>query len=388
MRNPLSKTIVEIKPSGIRKYFDIVSEMNDPDVISLGVGEPDFETPWHIRDEGIYSLEKGRTFYTANAGLLELREEINRYLNRRFDLNYDPKSGILVTVGGSEAIDIALRAMVDPGDEVIIPQPSYVSYEPCAVLAGATPVIIELKNENQFRLTAAELEAAITDKTKVLILPFPNNPTGAIMERRDLEEIAKVIEKHDIFVLSDEIYSELCYTENHVSIANIPGMWERTILINGFSKSYAMTGWRLGYACGPVQIIEQMYKIHQFCIMCAPTTSQYAAIDALKNGDADVQMMRDSYNQRRRYLVNAFREMGLECFEPFGAFYMFPCVKQFGMTSDEFASRLLHEEKLAVVPGNAFGDSGEGFLRISYAYALEKLKVAMGRLGHFVERLK
>ncbi len=388
MRNPLSKTIVEIKPSGIRKYFDIVSEMNDPDVISLGVGEPDFDTPWHIRDEGIYSLEKGRTFYTANAGLLELREEINRYLNRRFDLNYDPKSGILVTVGGSEAIDIALRAMVDPGDEVIIPQPSYVSYEPCAVLAGATPVIIELKNENQFRLTAAELEAAITDKTKVLILPFPNNPTGAIMERRDLEEIAKVIEKHDIFVLSDEIYSELCYTENHVSIANIPGMWERTILINGFSKSYAMTGWRLGYACGPVQIIEQMYKIHQFCIMCAPTTSQYAAIDALKNGDADVQMMRDSYNQRRRYLVNAFREMGLECFEPFGAFYMFPCVKQFGMTSDEFASRLLHEEKLAVVPGNAFGDSGEGFLRISYAYSLEKLKVAMGRLGHFVERLK
>lgn len=387
MRNPLSKTIVEIKPSGIRKYFDIVSEMNDPDVISLGVGEPDFETPWHIRDEGIYSLEKGRTFYTANAGLLELREEINRYLNRRFSLNYDPKDGILVTVGGSEAIDIALRAMVDPGDEVIIPQPSYVSYEPCAILAGAKPVIIELKNENQFRLTAAELEAAVTDKTKVLILPFPNNPTGAIMERKDLEEIAKVIEKHDLFVLSDEIYSELCYTEKHVSIANIPGMWERTILINGFSKSYAMTGWRLGYACGPKQIIEQMYKIHQFCIMCAPTTSQYAAIDALKNGDADVQMMRESYNQRRRYLVNAFREMGLECFEPFGAFYIFPCVKQFCMTSDEFASRLLHEEKLAVVPGNAFGDSGEGFLRISYAYSLEKLKIAIGRLRHFVERL-
>ncbi|MDE7322529.1 MAG: aminotransferase class I/II-fold pyridoxal phosphate-dependent enzyme [Lachnospiraceae bacterium] len=388
MRNPLSKTIVEIKPSGIRKYFDIVSEMNDPDVISLGVGEPDFETPWHIRDEGIYSLEKGRTFYTANAGLLELREEINRYLKRRFDLSYDAKDGILVTVGGSEAIDIALRAMIDPGDEVIIPQPSYVSYEPCAILAGARPVIIELKNENQFRLTAQELEDAITEKTKVLILPFPNNPTGAIMERKDLEEIAKVIEKHDIFVLSDEIYSELCYAEKHVSIANIPGMWERTVLINGFSKSYAMTGWRLGYACGPKQIIEQMYKIHQFCIMCAPTTSQYAAIDALKNGDADVAMMRDSYNQRRRYLVNAFQEMGLECFEPFGAFYMFPCVKQFGMTSDEFASKLLHEEKLAVVPGNAFGDSGEGFLRISYAYSLEKLKVAMGRLGHFVERLK
>ncbi len=387
MRNPLSKTIETIKPSGIRKYFDIVSEMNDPDVISLGVGEPDFETPWHIRDEGIYSLEKGRTFYTANAGLLELREEIDRYLGRRFDLRYDPKNEILVTVGGSEAIDIALRAMVDPGDEVIIPQPSYVSYEPCAVLAGAKPVIIELKNENQFRLTAAELEEAITDRTKVLILPFPNNPTGAVMERRDLEEIARVIEKHDIFVLSDEIYSELCYTEKHVSIANIPGMWERTVLINGFSKSYAMTGWRLGYACGPRRIVEQMYKIHQFCIMCAPTTSQYAAIDALKNGDADVQMMRDSYNQRRRYLVNAFKEMGLSCFEPFGAFYMFPSVKQFGMTSDEFASKLLHEEKLAVVPGNAFGDSGEGFLRISYAYSLENLKKAVARLERFVGRL-
>lgn len=389
MRNPLSKTIVTIKPSGIRKYFDIVSEMNDPDVISLGVGEPDFETPWHIRDEGIYSLERGRTFYTANAGLLELRKEIARYLGRRFDLSYNPKNEILVTVGGSEAIDIALRAMVDPGDEVIIPQPSYVSYEPCAILAGASPVIIELKNENQFRLTAAELEAAVTDRTKVLILPFPNNPTGAVMERNDLEEIAKVIEKHDLYVLSDEIYSELCYTnENHVSIANIPGMWERTIVINGFSKSYAMTGWRLGYACGPKQIIEQMYKIHQFCIMCAPTTSQYAAIDALKNGDADVQMMRDSYNQRRRYLVNAFQEMGLECFEPFGAFYMFPSVKQFGMTSDEFASKLLHEEKLAVVPGNAFGDSGEGFLRISYAYSLENLKKAIARLERFVARLK
>ena len=389
MRNPLSKTIETIKPSGIRKYFDIVSEMNDPDVISLGVGEPDFETPWHIRDEGIYSLERGRTFYTANAGLLELREEIDRYLRRRFDLGYNPKDEILVTVGGSEAIDIALRAMIDAGDEVIIPQPSYVSYEPCAVLAGAKPVIIELKNENQFRLTAQELEAAVTDRTKVLILPFPNNPTGAVMERKDLEEIAQVVEKHDLYVISDEIYSELCYTkEKHVSIANIPNMWERTILINGFSKSYAMTGWRLGYACGPNRIIEQMYKIHQFCIMCAPTTSQYAAIDALKNGDADVQMMRDSYNQRRRYLVNAFREMGLECFEPFGAFYMFPCVKQFGMTSDEFASKLLHEEKLAVVPGNAFGDSGEGFLRISYAYSLENLKKAIARLEHFVGRLK
>jgi len=387
MRNPLSKTIVDIKPSGIRKYFDIVSEMNDPNVISLGVGEPDFETPWHIRDEGIYSLEKGRTFYTGNAGLLELREEISKYLKRRFDMKYDAKEETLVTVGGSEAIDIALRAMTDPGDEIIIPQPSYVSYEPCAILAGGKPVIIELKNENQFRLTAQELEAAITEKTKVLILPFPNNPTGAIMERQDLEAIAKVIEKHDIFVLSDEIYAELCYTDKHVSIVNIPGMRERTILINGFSKAYAMTGWRLGYACGPRHIIEQMYKIHQFCMMCSPTTSQYAAIDALKNGDADVQMMRESYNQRRRYLVNAFQEMGLDCFEPFGAFYIFPCVKQFGMTSDEFATKLLKQEKLAVVPGNAFGDSGEGFLRISYAYSLEKLKIAIGRLRHFVERL-
>lgn len=386
MRNPLSKTIVDIKPSGIRKFFDIVSEMKD--AISLGVGEPDFETPWHIRDEGIYSLERGRTFYTSNAGLIELREEIGRYLKRRYDLSYDAKTEMIVTVGGSEAIDIALRAMVDPGDEVLIPQPSYVSYEPCAVLAGAKPVIIELKHENQFRLTAQELEDAITDKTKILILPFPNNPTGAIMERQDLEAIAEVILKHDLFVLSDEIYSELCYTEKHVSIVNIEGMRERTILINGFSKSYAMTGWRLGYACGPKQIIEQMYKIHQFCIMCAPTTSQYAAIDALKNGDEDVQMMREAYNQRRRYLVHAFQEMELECFEPFGAFYIFPCIREFGMTSDEFATRFLNEEKVAVVPGTAFGACGEGFIRISYAYSLEKLKIAMGKLEHFLGKLR
>lgn len=386
MRNPLSKTIVDIKPSGIRKFFDIVSEMKD--AISLGVGEPDFETPWHIRDEGIYSLERGRTFYTSNAGLMELREEISKYLKRRYQLDYNAKTEMLVTVGGSEAIDIALRAMVDAGDEVLIPQPSYVSYVPCAVLAGAKPVIIELKHENQFRLTAQELEEAITDKTKILILPFPNNPTGAIMERDDLEAIAEVIQKHDLFVISDEIYSELCYTENHVSIANISGMWERTIFINGFSKSHAMTGWRLGYACGPVEIIEQMYKIHQFCIMCAPTTSQYAAIDALKNGDEDVQMMREAYNQRRRYLVHVFHEMQLECFEPFGAFYIFPCIKEFGMTSDEFASRFLQEEKVAVVPGTAFGDSGEGFIRISYAYSLEKLKIAIGRLEHFVTKLR
>ena len=388
MRNPLSKTIVNIKPSGIRKFFDIVSEMNDPDVISLGVGEPDFETPWHIRDEGIYSLERGRTFYTSNAGLLEMREEVSRYLKRRYDLEYHARNEMIVTVGGSEAIDIALRAMVDAGDEVLIPQPSYVSYEPCAVLAGGKPVIIELKHENQFRLTAKELEDAITDKSKILILPFPNNPTGAIMEREDLEAIAKVIKEHDLYVLSDEIYSELCYTDKHVSIANIDGMWERTVLINGFSKSYAMTGWRLGYACGPEKIIEQMYKIHQFCIMCAPTTSQYAAIDALRNGDDDVKMMREAYNQRRRFLVHAFKEMGLECFEPFGAFYIFPCIKEFGMTSDEFATRFLQEEKVAVVPGTAFGSSGEGFIRISYAYSLEKLKVAVGRLEHFVKHLR
>ena len=386
MRNPLSDTIVQIKPSGIRKFFDIVSEMKD--AISLGVGEPDFETPWHIRDEGIYSLEKGRTFYTSNAGLKELKIEICNYLKRRYDLSYHYENEVLVTVGGSEAIDIAMRAMVNPGDEVLIPQPSYVSYEPCALLTGAKPVIINLKHENQFRLTAQELEEAITEKTKLLVLPFPNNPTGAIMERKDLEEIAEVIKKHDIFVISDEIYSELCYTDQHVSIANIEGMQERTILINGFSKSYAMTGWRLGYACGPKEIIEQMTKIHQFCIMCAPTTSQYAAVEALKNGDEDLQNMREAYNQRRRYLVHAFKEMGLECFEPFGAFYMFPCIKEFGMTSDEFATRFLMEEKVAVVPGTAFGDCGEGFIRISYAYSLDNLKLAIGRLQHFVEKLR
>ena len=386
MRNPLSDTIVQIKPSGIRKFFDIVSEMKD--AISLGVGEPDFETPWHIRDEGIYSLEKGRTFYTSNAGLKELKIEICNYLKRRYDLSYHYENEVLVTVGGSEAIDIAMRAMVNPGDEVLIPQPSYVSYEPCALLTGAKPVIINLKHENQFRLTAQELEEAITEKTKLLVLPFPNNPTGAIMERKDLEEIAEVIKKHDIFVISDEIYSELCYTDQHVSIANIEGMQERTIPINGFSKSYAMTGWRLGYACGPKEIIEQMTKIHQFCIMCAPTTSQYAAVEALKNGDEDVQNMREAYNQRRRYLVHAFKEMGLECFEPFGAFYMFPCIKEFGMTSDEFATRFLMEEKVAVVPGTAFGDCGEGFIRISYAYSLDNLKLAIGRLQHFVEKLR
>ncbi|MDD6579766.1 MAG: aminotransferase class I/II-fold pyridoxal phosphate-dependent enzyme [Lachnospiraceae bacterium] len=386
MRNPLSKTITEIKPSGIRKFFDIASERKD--TISLGVGEPDFDTPWHIRDEGIYSLEKGKTFYTSNLGLIELREEINNYLKRRFDVCYDPKSEIIITVGGSEAIDIGLRAMLDPGDEVLIPQPSYVSYEPCTILAGGVPVIIELKNENEFRLTKEELLAAITDKTKVLILPFPNNPTGAIMERKDLEDIAKICIEKDIFVMSDEIYSELTYGKDHVSIASLPGMKERTILINGFSKSYAMTGWRLGYACGPKTIIEQMTKIHQFAIMCAPTTSQYAAVEAIKNGDEDVAKMRESYNQRRNFLMNAFKEMGLPCFEPFGAFYVFPCIKEFNMTSEEFAFALLDAENLAVVPGTAFGDCGEGFLRISYAYSIEKLKIAMGRMEHFINGLR
>ena len=386
MRNPLSKTITEIPFSGIRKFFDIVNEMDD--AISLGVGEPDFDTPWRVRDEAIYSLEKGRTFYTSNAGLKELKVEICNYLKRRFDLEYDFTHEVLVTVGGSEAIDIALRAMIDPGDEVLIPQPSYVSYEPCAVLADAVPVFINLKAENQFRLTAQELRDAITDKTKVLVLPFPNNPTGAIMERKDLEAIAEVVLEKDLFVISDEIYSELTYGRDHVSIAQIPGMKERTILINGFSKSYAMTGWRLGYACGPRLILDQMLKIHQFAIMCAPTTSQYAAVEALRNGDRDVQEMREAYNQRRRYLMYAFKEMGLPCFEPYGAFYVFPCIKEFGLTSDEFALRFLQEEKVAVVPGTAFGECGEGYIRISYAYSLENLKLAIGRLADFVKRLK
>ena len=385
MRNPLSNVVSEIQPSGIRKFFDIVSEM--PDAISLGVGEPDFDTPWHIRDEAIYSLEKGRTFYTSNAGLKELKEEIVLYLNRKLGVKYDSNKEIIVTVGGSEAIDLAIRAMIDPGDEVLVPQPSYVSYVPCIKLAYGIPVSIQLKEENQFRLTKEELLEHITDKTKILVLPFPNNPTGAIMERQDLEEIAKVCIEKDIFVISDEIYSELTYKDTHSSIAQIPGMKERTILINGFSKSYAMTGWRLGYAAAPEVIMKQMIKIHQFAIMCAPTNSQYAAVEALRNGDRDVEEMRESYNQRRRYLLHAFKEMGLDCFEPFGAFYTFPSIKKFNMTSDEFANRLLKEEKVAVVPGTAFGDCGEGFLRISYAYSIENLKVALERINNFINRL-
>ncbi len=386
MTKPLSKMVETIKPSGIRKFFDIVSEMKD--AISLGVGEPDFDTPWHIRDEGIYALSKGKTFYTSNSGLKELREEVCNYIQRTQNIQYNPLKEVIVTVGGSEAIDIGLRAIINAGDEVIIPQPAYVSYEPCTILAGAKPVIINLKSENEFRLTAEELENAITDKTKVLILPYPNNPTGAIMERDDLEKIAEVIRKHDIYVMSDEIYSELTYKDKHISIASLDGMQERTILINGFSKAYAMTGWRLGYACAPEAIIKQMTKIHQFAIMCAPTTSQYAAVEALKNGDEDVKMMRQAYNQRRRFLLNAFKEMNLECFEPFGAFYVFPCIKEFGMTSEEFATRFLEEEKVAAVPGNAFGESGEGYLRISYAYSLDNLKIAMERLKNFIKKLR
>jgi aminotransferase len=384
LRNPLAKTVVEMPPSGIRKFFDIVSEMKD--AISLGVGEPDFDTPWHIREEGIYSLEKGRTIYTSNAGLKELKIEICNYLQRRFELEYNFNKEVIVTVGGSEAIDIALRAMIEPGDEVLIPQPCYVSYHPCTVLAGGAPVVIELKGENDFKLTRQQLLDSITDKTKILILAFPNNPTGAIMDYDDLKQIVDVIIEKDIFVISDEIYSELTYGKKHVSIASFPGMRERTIVINGFSKSYAMTGWRLGYAVGPALIIEQMIKIHQFAIMCAPSNSQYAGVEALKNGDADVELMRDAYDQRRRFLIHELRGMGLECFEPYGAFYVFPCIKSLGMTSEEFATRLLQEEKVAVVPGTAFGDCGEGYLRISYAYSIENLKIALERIEKFVSR--
>ncbi len=387
MRNPLSDQVTNIKPSGIRKFFDVVQTIDG--AISLGVGEPDFDTPWHIRDEGIYSLEKGRTFYTSNAGLKELKEEISKYMKRTQDVTYDSNHEVFITVGGSEAIDLALRAMINPGvDEVLIPQPSYVSYEPCTILAGGKPVIIELKEENEFRLTAQEILDKVTENTKVLVLPFPNNPTGAVMEEEDLKAIAKVIEEKDLFVISDEIYGELTYKGKHKSIVSLPGMRERTILINGFSKAYAMTGWRLGYACGPENIIQQMVKIHQFAIMCAPTTSQYAGVEALRNGDEDVAMMREQYDQRRRYLLHEFKEMDLPCFEPYGAFYVFPCIKKFGLSSDDFATRLLNEEKLAVVPGTAFGDCGEGYIRISYAYSLEDLKKAIERLKRFIANLQ
>ena len=387
MRNPLSDKVVGIQPSGIRKFFDIVSEMKD--AISLGVGEPDFDTPWSIREEGIYSLEKGRTYYTSNSGLSELRTEICNFLNRRYGLNYNPDGETLVTVGGSEAIDLAFRAMLNPGDEVIIPQPSYVSYLPCAVLADATPVLVNLKEENEFRLTPEELLSAITPKTKILVFPFPNNPTGAIMPKEELEKIAQICIDKDIFVVSDEIYSELTYGgEHHCSIASIPGMTDRTIVINGFSKSHAMTGWRLGYACGPAPIIKQMLKIHQFAIMCAPTNSQYAAVEALRHCDENIEHMRDEYDQRRRFMLTRLRGMGLKCFEPFGAFYIFPNIAEFGMTSEEFAMRFLKEYKVAIVPGTAFGECGEGFLRMSYASSLSNLKTAMERLKEFINTLR
>ena len=386
MTDPIAKRVTELKPSGIRKFFDIVNEMKD--AISLGVGEPDFDTPWHIRDEGIYSLEKGRTFYTSNSGLKELRGEISRYVENSQGVKYDPLKEVLVTVGGSEAIDLACRALLNPGDEVIVPEPSYVSYVPCVVMAGGRAVTIDLKEENEFRLQPEELEKAITDRTKILVLPYPNNPTGAIMEKEDLERIADLIIKNDIYLISDEIYSELSYKEKHVSVISLPGMRERTIYINGFSKAYAMTGWRLGYACGPELILKEMTKLHQFCIMCAPTTSQYAAIEALRHGQRDVDEMREAYNGRRRFLMHEFEEMGLKCFEPYGAFYVFPCIKEFGMSSEDFCTELLRRKKVAVVPGTAFGDCGEGFVRISYAYSIDNLKVALGRIREFIEELK
>ena len=386
MRNPLNQKVQAIKPSGIRRFFEIANEI--PGVISLGVGEPDFDTPWVIREEGMYTLQKGFTFYTANAGLMELRQEISNYLYRKYNLSYNAKDEVLVTVGGSEAIDLALRAMLDPGDEVIVPEPSYVSYVPCVALADGVPVTIPLQEAHQFRLQPEELEAAITSKTKIVVLSYPNNPTGAIMNQEDLEAIAKVIIDNDLYVISDEIYSELSYQEEHISIASLPGMAERTIVINGFSKAFAMTGWRLGYAAGPKVILEEMTKIHQFAIMAAPTSSQYAGIAALRDCDREVQEMRESYNQRRRYLMNALKELNLPCFEPYGAFYVFPNISEFGMTSEEFATQLVLEEKVAVVPGSAFGDSGEGFIRISYAYSIEELREAFLRVGHFIERLR
>ncbi|PKM93195.1 MAG: aromatic amino acid aminotransferase [Firmicutes bacterium HGW-Firmicutes-1] len=385
MEYNLSTIASSLPPSGIRKFFDIVTEMED--AISLGVGEPDFDTPWHIREEGIYSLEKGKTFYTSNSGMLDLRIEISNYLKRKFDLKYDPRTEMVVTVGGSEGIDIALRTLLNPGDEVLIPEPCFVSYKPCALLAGGIAVPIALQAENQFRLMPEEIEAHITDKTKAILMAFPSNPTGAIMEKQDLEKIAEVIIKHNLFVISDEIYAELTYKEGHVSIATLPGMRERTVVINGFSKAYAMTGWRIGYAVGPKEIIAPMTIVHQYAIMCTPTTSQYAALEAAKNGDSDIVEMKDAYNQRRRLMVDGFRKMGLDCFEPFGAFYVFPSIQKTGLSSEEFAKQLLFDQKVAVVPGTAFGECGEGFIRCSYAYSIDNLKIALERISEFVKKI-
>ena len=384
--NLLSDKVKTIEPSGIRKFFDIVSEMKD--AISLGVGEPDFVTPWHIRNTGIQSLEQGRTYYTSNAGLIELRREIVKYLERRVELSYSPEKEVMVTVGGSEAIDLCIRALVNPGDEVLIPEPCFVCYKPCTILAGGVPVPIVTRAENRFKLTAQQLKDAITPKTKLLILPYPNNPTGGIMTREDLEEIAGVLRNTNVMILSDEIYAELTYGSKHTSIANIEGMKERTVLVNGFSKTYAMTGWRLGFAVGPAEVMKQMLKIHQFAIMSSPTTSQYAAIDALKNGDEDIERMKEEYDCRRRVIVDGFNQMGLHCFEPEGAFYVFPSIQSTGLSSDAFSEKLLYTQKVAVVPGTAFGKSGEGFVRCSYAYSVKNIQKALERIDRFVtERL-
>lgn len=382
----LSDTVIKMEKSGIRKYFDLLETMDD--VVGLTVGQPDFVTPWHIREAGIESLEKGKTYYTSNAGTMELRVEIDKYLTRRFGISYDPKSEIIVTVGGSEAIDIAIRAIVSDGDEVIIPTPSFVCYAPITKMAGGVPVIIETKNEDKFKITASQLKAAITPKTKLLILPYPNNPTGAIMTREELEEIAEVLRGTDILVLSDEIYAEMTYGKQHCSIASVDGMWERTVIVSGFSKAYAMTGWRLGYLCAPAPMTEQMLKIHQYCIMSSPTTAQFAAIEALRNGDEDVKMMVEEYNRRRRYIYNGLKDIGIESFEPEGAFYIFPYIGDFGLSSDEFCSRLLYEHKCAIIPGTAFGAGGEGFARISYAYSIKHITSALERIEKFVKTLK
>jgi aminotransferase len=382
----LSPKVQALKPSGIRKFFDLLDEMKD--AVSLTVGQPDFVTPWHIREAAIESLERGKTYYTSNSGLAELRSEISKYQKRRFGLEYDPQSEVIVTIGGSEAIDLALRTIVCPGDEVILPVPAFVCYEPLIKLAGGTPVLIKTKEENKFKLTPQELRAAISPKTKLLILPYPNNPTGAVMDADDVAAIADVLRGTDILILSDEIYAELTYSGKHVSIASMPGMRERTVIAAGFSKAYAMTGWRLGYTLAPAEITSQMVKIHQFAIMCAPTQSQYAAIEALRAGDEDIEMMKAEYDRRRRYIVDRLRKLGLPCFEPEGAFYVFPNIGGFGMTSDEFCEKLLYEERVAIVPGTAFGECGEGFARISYAYSVKHIDIALERIGKFMERLK
>ena len=374
--------------SGIRKFFDIVSTMED--VVSLGVGEPDFETPWHVREEAISSIEKGRTAYTSNQGMINLRQAISDYLYNKYNIKYDAESEVLVTVGASEGIDLSLRAICNSGDEILVVEPSYVSYKPCIVMAGGVPVVVETKEENDFRLTVDDIKEKITDKAKAIIFPYPNNPTGAIMEKKDLEAIADIIIENDLIVISDEIYSELTYDGHHVSIASLPNMWDRTIVLNGFSKSFAMTGWRLGYAVAPKKFIEQMTKIHQYIIMCAPTMSQYAGLDALTNEyrDEDIDIMRESYNERRKVMVEGFRKMGLSCFEPKGAFYVFPCIKSTGLTSEEFCEKLLYEEKVAVVPGTAFGECGEGFIRCSYAYSVDSIRLALERIERFVNKIR